>query len=302
MKIVVTGATGFIGNALCESLIGEGHQLVLLVRNPEKAKEAFPRAHVIAWEASGAPPAAVLEGAHAVVHLAGESIAAGRWTKKRRKAIRDSRVMGTRYLVDALALCLHRPGVLVSSSAVGYYGDQRDEILDESSPPGSDFLASVCKEWEAEATRADSLGIRVVQIRTGLVLSPKGGALPRMLPPFKAFVGGPVGNGRQWMSWIHLEDEVGAIRHVIDNESMRGPVNCTAPHPVSNREFSRTLGKVLKRPAFMPVPAFVLRLVLGEMAQGLLLQGQRVLPRRLEASGYSFRFPRLTEALQDLLT
>lgn len=303
MRVAITGATGLIGSALCRRLMEEGHEVVLLVRHPGKAQQSFATAQAVKWEATeGPPPAEVLEGVDAVVNLAGESIAAGRWTAQRKEGIRQSRVLGTRHLVQALAACRSRPHVLVSASGIGYYGDRGSEPLDEATGSGGDFLAGVCRQWEGEAQRATELGMRVALLRTGLVLSTRGGALPRMLPPFKAFVGGWLGSGRQWMSWIHIDDEVGAIRQAIDQESIQGPLNATAPNPVTNREFSRELGRVLGRPALMPVPAFILRLLMGEMAQALLLQGQRVLPRKLEASGYHFRFTELRPALQNLLS
>ena len=301
MKVAVTGATGLVGGALCESLNRDGHQLVLLARRAEQAERGCPRARVTSWEAtSGAPSPEFLEGLDAVVNLVGEPIAAGRWTKARKKAIRESRTMGTAHLVEALSRCQSRPRVLINSSAVGFYGDRGDEILEENSVPGAGFLASVCREWESQAEQASQLGIRVVLLRGGLVLSTRGGALPRILLPFKAFVGGPVGSGKQWMSWVHIDDEVDVIRYLIDQDSIRGPVHCTAPNPVTNREFSRNLGEVLRRPSFMPVPAFALRILFGEMAD-TLLEGQRVVPRKLEAAGYRFRFPELRGALKDLI-
>lgn len=301
MKVAVTGATGLVGSALCESLNRDGHQLVLLARRPEQAEQEYPKAQVISWEATSGPPSAdLLEGLDAVVNLVGEPIAAGRWTEARKQAIRESRTMGTAYLVEALSRCQNRARVLVNSSAVGFYGDHGDEILEENSAPGAGFLASICREWEGQAERASQAGIRVVLLRGGLVLSTKGGALPRILFPFKAFMGGPVGSGKQWMSWVHVDDEVGVIRYAIDEDKIRGPVNCTAPNPVTNREFSQELGRVLRRPSFMPVPAFALRILFGEMAD-TLLEGQRVLPRKLEAAGYRFRFPELRGALGDLI-
>jgi uncharacterized protein (TIGR01777 family) len=272
-----------------------------LARRPEQAEQEYPKAQVISWEATSGPPSAdLLEGLDAVVNLVGEPIAAGRWTKARKKAIRESRTMGTAHLVEALSRCQSRPRVLINSSAVGFYGDRGDEILEENSVPGAGFLASVCREWESQAEQASQLGIRVVLLRGGLVLSTRGGALPRILLPFKAFVGGPVGSGKQWMSWVHIDDEVDVIRYLIDQDSIRGPVHCTAPNPVTNREFSRNLGEVLRRPSFMPVPAFALRILFGEMAD-TLLEGQRVVPRKLEAAGYRFRFPELRGALKDLI-
>ena len=301
MRVAVTGATGLVGTALGESLSRDECGLVLLVRNPDRAKKAFPSAQVVKWEAtSGPPPREVLEGLDAVVNLMGEPIAAGRWTKERKKAIRDSRVVGTSNLIEGLSRCQNCPPVLVSFSAIGYYGDRGNEPLEEGSDAGSGFLVAVCKEWEEQAEQATRLGIRVVLMRGGLVLSTRGGALPRILPPFKLCVGGPLGSGGQWMSWIHIDDEVAVIRYAIDEEAIHGPLNCTAPYPVSNKDFSRELGKSLGRPSWMPVPAFALRLLFGEMAD-TLLQGQRVLPARLQAVGYQFRFPELGGALHNLI-
>ena len=301
MKIAVTGATGLVGTALCESLSRDGHQLVLLARRPERARQAFPMAQVVPWEATSGPSSTgPLEGLDALVNLAGEPIAAGRWTRARKKAIGESRAMGTAHLVEAVSRCQSRPRVLINSSAVGFYGNRGDEIVEEDSAPGVGFLASVCREWENQAEQSSRLGVRVVLLRGGLVLSTKGGALPRILLPFKAFLGGPVGSGKQWMSWVHIDDEVGIIRYAIDQDDIRGPVHCTAPNPVTNQEFSRELGKVLRRPSFMWVPAFALRILFGEMAD-TLLEGQRVVPRKLEAAGYRFHFPELPEALRDLI-
>lgn len=301
MRIALTGATGLVGSALGESLHRDGHPLVVLVRNSDKARDLFPKAQIVKWEStSGPPPAEALEDLDAVVNLMGEPIAAGRWTQRRKKAIRDSRVVGTSNLVESLSRCKNPPPVLVSFSAIGYYGDRGNELLQETSSPGTGFLTAVCKEWESEAQRAAQFGVRVVRVRGGLVLSERGGALPKMLPPFKLFVGGPVGSGDQWMSWIHIDDEVAVIRFAMENGSIQGALNCVAPNPVLNKDFSRELGKALGRPSFMPVPAFALQLLMGEMAD-VLLQGQRVLPAKLQAAGYRFQFPGLTEALHNLL-
>ncbi len=302
MKLVVTGATGLVGGALCQNLIQAGHQVVALARNPEKARAKLPTVEVAAWDAtSGHPPVEALEGSDAVVHLAGEAIAAGRWTSQRKRMIRESRVAGTRNLVEGLSHCQNPPKVLVSSSAIGYYGTHGDEFLEETSQPGNDFLAELCQQWESEAKRATDSGVRVVLVRSGLILAREGGALPRMLPPFRMGVGGPLASGKQWMSWIHIRDELEAIRYAIENDEMEGPLNLTAPNPVTNEEFSRTLARVLRRPAFFRVPGFVLRLLFGEMAETLLLKGQRVLPKKLEQSGYQFRFSDLRGAFEDLL-
>jgi uncharacterized protein (TIGR01777 family) len=276
--------------------------VLVLVRSLDRAEEYLPTAERVVWQAtSSVQNVKDLEGLDAVVHLAGESIAAARWSEKQKKNIRDSRVLGTRHLVEALNRCERRPAALISASAIGYYGDRGDEPLDESSEPGTGFLADICQQWDREALRARDLGIRVVLLRTGLVLSNQGGALPRMLLPFKMFVGGPLGSGRQWISWIHIDDEVEVIRYALAEKQIEGALNATAPHPLMNREFSRELGKVLNRPSLMPVPGFALRFALGEMGERLLLEGQCVLPRKLEAAGYNFRFPGLSEALKYLL-
>ncbi len=302
MKVAITGATGFIGKSLCPQLHADGKELVLFARDTRTAQSSFPGARVIEWDAvAGPPPVGSLDGIDAVVHLLGEGIANGRWSSSRKRSIRESRVEGTRNLVQALRDSAQPPGLLVSSSAVGFYGSRGDEELDESSEPGGGFLGEVCQAWEAEARAADALGVRTVLLRTGIVLSPEGGALAKMLPPFRMFVGGALGSGKQWMSWVHMEDEVGLIRHLLNSESLQGPVNATAPAPVTNREFSKTLGRVLSRPAILPVPALALKLLMGEMAQELLLDGQKVMPRRALADGYRFRFPELEGALRDLL-
>ncbi len=302
MRVGITGATGLIGNALFHALDVSRHQIVVLTRSPEKARRSFPSAQCVNWDATSvltSQPA--LEGLDAVVHLAGESIAAGRWNSRRKEAIRESRVKGTRNLVNFLSQLQDPPEVLVSGSAIGFYGSRDDERLEEDEPPEDDFLGQVCRQWEDEAGRAVESGIRVVLLRTGLVLSSQGGALPQMLPPFKMFVGGPLASGQQWMSWIHIRDQIGAIQHVLSNSEIQGPVNLTAPSPATNEEFSRILASVLKRPALFRVPGFVLRLLLGEMAEALLLTGPRVIPGKLQQSGYEFEYPELRGALENLL-
>lgn len=295
MKILVSGSHGFIGAPLAPALAARGHQIVRLVR----AREA-PSTDQITWDpATGWIDAPALEGLDAVIHLAGESIARGRWTAARKARIRDSRVGGTRLLAGTLARLSRKPRVLIGASAIGYYGDRGEEILVEDSAPGRGFLADVCREWEAAALPAHDAGIRVVHLRSGVVLSPTGGALARLLPIFRMRLGGPIGSGRQFMSWITLGDEIGAIIHAL-TQDVRGPVNLVSPHPVTNREFTAALGRVLRRPALVPVPAAVLRLALGEMA-GELLGSQRVHPARLLATGYAFRHPELEVALRDLL-
>ena len=303
MRIAITGATGLIGKSLCPRLQREGHQLVVFARNTRSAQKSFPDTQVVEWDAlTGPPPAGSLDGVEAVVHLLGENIAGGRWSEKRKNAVRESRVRGTHNLVEALRAASPRPGLLLSSSAIGFYGSRGDEELDESSPSGGGFLGDVCYAWETASTTAEQHGVRTVLLRTGIVLSTEGGALAKMLLPFKMCLGGPLGSGKQWMSWIHLEDEVGLILHILGSDRIRGPINATAPHPATNYEFSKTLGRVLGRPAVFPTPGLVLKLLMGEMAQELLLNGQKVLPRRALESGYRFSFPELEGALRDLLT
>jgi uncharacterized protein (TIGR01777 family) len=242
-----------------------------------------------------------MDGADAAINLAGESIAGKRWSVEQKARIRDSRIRATRGVVEAIRDAAHRPGTLVNASATGYYGPRGDEPVDETTGPGDDFLAQVCRDWEREALAAESLGVRVVLVRTGVALGRGGGALEKLLPPFKAFVGGPLGSGRQGFPWVHRDDVLGIYRWALENESVRGPVNATGPELVDNRAFSRTLGKVLGRPSWAPVPGFALKLLVGEMAGPLLLEGQHVRPTRTEELGYRFKFRTVEAALQDLL-
>jgi hypothetical protein len=296
MHVVVSGSRGLVGSALVPFLTTGGHRVTRLVRGEPAGPDET------AWDpARGLVDASRLDGVDAVVHLAGENIAAGRWTPARKAEIRRSRVDGTRALCEALARLPNPPRVLVSASAVGYYGDRGAEVLTEESGPGNGFLTEVCREWEAATAPASRAGIRVVTLRFGMVLSPCGGALRKLLLPFRLGVGGRLGDGRQFTSWIALDDAVGAIHHALCEESVRGPVNAVAPGPVSNAEFTRALARLLRRPALLPVPAFAARLAFGEMADALLLAGARVLPARLQASGYRFRFPELEGALRHLL-
>jgi len=302
MRVLITGATGFIGRRLCDILAAAGHELVALSRNPAAAKSEVPRlAEAHAWEplAGGAPKAA-FEGIDAVVHLAGDSVS-GRWTKKKMQAIRDSREIGTRNLVDSIAAADARPQVLVSASAIGYYGDRGDEELIEGSEPGDDFLAQVCRAWEREAQKAEELGVRLVRLRIGVVVGAGGGALEAMLPPFKMGIGGPMGSGRQWWSWVHRDDLVAMIQRALEDSSMKGVYNATSPQPLRQKEFGKILGKVLHRPAFVPTPAFALRLVLGGFSTELL-SSKRVLPARLQEAGFEFLYPELEGALGEALS
>ena len=297
MRTLITGATGLIGSALAHALRAEGHEVRRLVRSSDGLQAGD--AH---WDpASGEVDAAALEDLDAVVHLAGENIAAGRWTVSRKERIRRSRVQGTRLLCDGLARLTSPPGVIICASAVGYYGNRGDELLDEQSAPGTGFLADVCAEWEAAADRARERGIRVVHQRLGVVLSERGGALTQMLRVFRLGLGGRLGSGVQYLSWITLEDTVGAIRHGLDTDGLEGPVNTTAPGAVTNAAFTAALGRVLGRPAFCHAPAFALRLALGEMAEEALLASARAAPTKLLDSGYKFRHPDLEGALRAVL-
>jgi uncharacterized protein len=300
MKILVTGATGLIGRRLCQSLLDEGHTVIGLSRTPEKAR-GVPVTEMRRWDAmSGPPDRATLAGSDAVIHLAGEPIAARRWSDEQKRRIRDSRTVSTRHLVDGLRAMEQKPAAFISGSAIGFYGDRGDEPLDEQSPAGTGFMAEVCKAWEHEAEQAARDRIRVVVVRIGVVLSREGGALEKMMAPFKLALGGRLGNGRQWFPWIHIEDILGIFRFALADARVSGPVNGTAPTPVTNAEFTRQFARALRRPVFMPVPEFGLRAVMGEMAD-VLLGSQRVLPRALLAAGYRFRFETVAEALADLL-
>ena len=298
MRVAITGSTGLVGSEVVSALSAEGHEVVRLVR-----REPAPGEKAVRWNpAQGEVDAAGLEGFDAVLHLAGENVGSGRWTAARKTAIRDSRVNGTRLLCDALAGLARPPKTLVCASAIGYYGDRGGESLTEESSPGTGFLAGVSREWEAASASAARKGIRVVTLRIGVVLSSKGGALSRMLPLFRAGLGGVIGGGSQYLSWVALDELPFIVLHALQCADLVGPVNAVTPHPVTNREFTQALGNALSRPTPLPVPAFALRLAVGrEMADALLLASARVLPRRLEATGYRFRFPELGEALRHLL-
>ena len=301
MRVLVTGATGFIGRALVRRLQQDRHALVAWVRSPERARPQLG-AEVELRSFGDGPDALAraLADVDAVVNLAGEPIFGGRWTAARRARMVDSRVAATGELVAALAALPRRPGVLVSASAVGYYGDRGDEVLHEESAPGHDFLADLCQRWEAAARGAERLGVRVVLPRIGIVLGPGGGALQSMLPAFRAGLGGPMGSGRQWVAWIHLHDLVEVLVTAVGDERVAGPLNATAPEPVTNADLSQELGRALHRPVFLRAPGFGLRLLLGEAA-GALLGGQRAEPARLRALGLQWRFPTLAAALADIL-
>jgi len=298
MRVAVTGSTGLIGTALCAALRQAGDEVVPVVRGT-------PRPGELPWDpVAGEIDTAGLEGLDAVVHLAGAGIGDARWSEARKRLIRESRVAGTRLLAGALARLERPPAVLVSGSAIGWYGNRGDEPCTEASPPPAapDFLAEVCRDWEAATAPAEAAGIRVVHLRTGIVLARQGGALARLVLPFRLGLGGRTGSGAQWMSWIALDDEIGAIRHILVTDALTGPVNATAPNPVTNLEFTRTLARVLGRPALLPTPLLPLRLRYGaELVQHLLVEGQRVLPEKLLSSGYAFRHPELEGALRAIL-
>ena len=293
-RILLSGASGLLGSALLASLKTRGFQVIRLVRGHATAEDQ------ISWDPLQLPPPETVSGFDAIIHLAGESVV-GRWTDAKKANIRESRVVSTTNLAQALAGTSEKPHVLITASAIGYYGDRAEELLRESSLVGAGFLAKVCEEWEAAAQPATSAGIRCVQIRTGVVLSRDGGALKKMLPPFRMGVGGNVGSGRQWMSWIHIQDWIGAVHHILKTDLLQGPVNMVATKPVTNAEFTKTLGSVLSRPTIFPLPAFAARLAFGQMADEVLLSSQRVEPNKLVTSGYPFQYSDLRRALEALL-
>ena len=296
MKILISGSHGLVGTALIKALEPEGHEIYRLVRHYPDSSEQIewsPERYSIALS--------LIEGFDAVVHLAGESIAEGRWTDEKKKKIRESRTRGTKLLADALGNLTNPPRVLLSASAIGYFGDRDEEVLTETSAPGNDFLSEVCVEWEKTTSHATAMGVRVMNARFGIILDKEGGALKKMLPPFRMGIGGKIGSGKQWMSWIALDDVVSALKLALTNESLAGPVNFVAPNPVRNAEFTKTLGHVLSRPTIFPIPKFGVRLAFGEMADALLLTSQRVEPKVLKEAGYQFQFPDLRSALSHVL-
>jgi uncharacterized protein (TIGR01777 family) len=302
MRIVIAGGSGFLGTALTRALTAEGHDVVILTRQAPPAASPQPHTTFVRWTPDGTTGSwsQALDGATAVINLAGESIAARRWSPAQKQKLRDSRMLATRSLTAAIRQAARAPGAFISGSAVGYYGDRGEETLTEASGPGHDFLAGLAQEWEAAATDVAQL-TRVALVRTGIVLDRRGGALPKMLPPFQMFVGGPLGTGTQYMPWIHKDDWVRLVSWIVTAEGARGPVNATSPGPVTNAEFSKALGRVLKRPSLLPAPAFALRFALGEMADALLLSGQRALPVRATDLGFTFRYSNIDEALANVL-
>lgn len=290
MKVLITGGAGFIGSALSRELLSSGHSVTITTRSQSNSKQT------LTWQPPELIPSDTMSNFDAVVNLAGEPIASGRWTNVRKERIMSSRIYTTRALVQSMQNAHQRPTVLISVSAIGYYGAHGDEEVTEDTPPATDFLAEVCKAWEAEALKARGLGVRVVLIRIGAVLESDGGALPPMTIPFKFFLGGPIGSGRQWFSWIHRDDMVGIITYALENDFVSGSLNATAPQPVTNREFSSALGKALNRPSWLSVPGIIVKLSLGELGS-ILLTGQRVLPKKTLKAGYKFRFNEVNEAL-----
>ena len=295
MRVLITGASGLIGNALQKSFEEKGYEILRASRSEPKSADD------IQWDPDTGfadQDLERLEGLDGVIHLAGENIAGLRWTDEKKKAIRDSRVHGTRTLIEAFARLEKKPNVFISASAIGFYGDRGDDEMTESSSAGDTFLSEVSKEWESESRRAEDMGIRTVLLRNGIVLSKDGGALATMMTPFKFGVGGVIGSGKQWMSWVSLDDVVAAVNFAIDNEKMRGAVNVVSPNPVTNEEFTKTLGEVLYRPTFLPLPEFAVNLVFGEMGDALLIDSTRVIPKRLLNAGFKFEYPDLKIALE----
>jgi len=306
MKIAITGATGFVGSRLVETLVAQHHQVIVFTRNAVRAQRFFPPAAFPGVEVVACDPTQpgdwqnAISGCEGVVNLAGEPIAEHRWTALCKQAILDSRKLSTRNLVAAIAQAEHKPAVLVSASAIGYYGTSEMATFDETSPAGNDFLAQVCQSWEAEATNVKDSGTRLTILRIGIVLGP-GGAIAKMLPPFKLFAGGPLGSGQQWFSWIHRDDLVNLILRALTQPDLEGTFNATAPNPVRMVDLCQTLGKILNRPSWLPVPGLVLETLLGEGAQ-VVLQGQQVLPKRTQASGFDYQYPTLQKALEQVVT
>jgi uncharacterized protein (TIGR01777 family) len=302
MRVLITGGSGLIGRVLATNLVRDGNEVIILSRQPGRITGLSAGVSTRWWDGHTTEGwNSLVDGTNAIVNLAGENISSGRWTKERKRRILESRLNAGRAVVQAVETAACKPRIVIQASGVGYYGPCGDEEITEETPPGQDFLARLAVDWEASTAPLEGLGIRRVIIRTGVVLSTAGGALPRLLLPFRFFAGGRLGNGQQWFPWIHIADEVDAIRFLMENEKASGPFNLTAPTPLTNAEFSRLLGQRLRRPAFMPIPAFILRLLFGEMATALL-DGQRAIPQRLSQSGFTFQFPGADPALGSLLS
>ena len=302
MRVIITGGTGLIGRPLSAALVADGHNVTVLTRNPDKVKDMPAGVKLAAWDGQSAQGWGELaDGADAIVNLAGENLSGGRWTKEMKQKIRQSRTLAGKAVMEAIAAAAAKPKVLVQSSAVGYYGTATgDKPVTEADPEGNDFLAKVCFDWEHSTAAASRLGVRRPVLRTGVVLANEGGAFPKLLLPFKLFAGGPLGSGKQWLPWIHIEDEVRAIQFALINEQADGPINLSAPSPVTNGEIAKKLGEILGRPSFVPAPGFALQTVLGEMSV-LVLEGQRTVPAKLQALGFQFKYPTIDPALRQLL-
>jgi len=302
-RVVLTGATGFLGRPLVRYLAGLGYEVVVLTRDPDKSRALFgDRCVSERWDGkSAAGWGRKADGAFAVINLAGDNLGEGRWTEAKKRRILDSRVQAGRAVAEAVEAAGTKPEVVIQSSGIDYYGPHADEELDETAPSGGGFLADVCRQWEDSTKAVEAWGVRRVVTRSGVVLGSDGGALPRLVMPFRFFAGGPLGNGRQWFSWIHLEDEVLAVRFLLERKDLAGPFNLTAPNPLTEKQFCRTVAEAMKRPCWLPIPAFVLRLAFGEKAEAALLTGKRVVPRRLAQAGFKFRYPDPSLALRDIL-
>jgi uncharacterized protein (TIGR01777 family) len=302
MRVIIAGGSGLIGRRLIDKLLQMHHDVTLLSRTPERTKKYFSAVRVEFWDAKTRNGlTSVFEGADAIINLTGESIAAKRWSSMQKQKILSSRIDSTRAIVNAIEQTRHRPSVLLNASAAGYYGSVPEGEVTEAYPKGKGFLPDVCEQWEIEAQKAQEFGIRVVLLRTGIVLDKHEGALHKLLLPFRMFIGGPIGDGRQWFPWIHLQDEVNAILHAMEHEQINGPVNLAAPQSMRMIEFCSALGEVLRRPSWLPIPEFALRLMLGEMVEPLLFHGQKIIPKKLLEAGFKFRYPNLENALQDIL-
>ncbi len=302
MKLAIAGGTGFVGKALTQTLLQKGHELVILTRQSALQRQSSDKTRYVTWDPSRHELGGnTLENIDVIINLTGESIAAKRWSHKQKLKILESRCDSTQTIVQAIRKTQKKPKVLINASAVGYYGPRDDRITTEKDGAGKDFLAQVCKAWEAHAIRAEDFGVRVVRLRIGIVLEKGGGALQKMIPPFQFFMGGPLGSGKQWMSWVHRQDVIGLILFALENPEAKGAINATAPNPVTMNEFARTLGKVMHRPSFARVPGFMLKILLGEMSD-VLLTGQKAVPEKSISLGYRFRYPTLQEALESCLT